>query len=111
MNAFLIAFSLFDLLLGYAALRRALKLHTPEGRAWWASQRLYAVARFAAWTLPAMCIAAVAFAWSLSAQAPHLAVAMVLAPVAWLLVMGVFFAVVDIAEDGVLDFGRGPKKR
>jgi hypothetical protein len=31
-----------------------------------------------------------------------------LGPIAWLFVMGAVFAAVDFAEDGVLDFGRGP---
>lgn len=110
MLAFLVAFTAFDLFLGYAAVRRALRLRTPEGRAWWASQRLYAIATFAAWTLPAVCVFAIAICWAMASDAPHLSVAVVLSPVVWLLAMGVFFAIVDVAEDGVLDFGRGPKR-
>jgi hypothetical protein len=35
----------------------------------------------------------------------------VLSPLAWLIFLGVVFAVVDVAEDGRLDFGRAPPKR
>jgi hypothetical protein len=31
----------------------------------------------------------------------------VLGPLAWLILLGIVFAVVDVAEDGKLDFGRG----
>lgn len=110
MTVFLLAFSAFDVILGYAALRRAQKLVTPDGRAWWASQRLYAIAVFAAWTLPFVCILSVGSAWALNDEAPHWAAPAILAPVGWLLLMGVFFAVVDVAEDGELDFGRGPRR-
>lgn len=111
MIVFLLAFSVFDVILGYAALRRAQKLVTPEGRAWWQSKRLHAIAVFAAWTLPFICILSVGAAWTLYDDAPHWAAPAALAPVAWLLVMGIFFAVVDVAEDGVMDFGRGPNRK
>ena len=109
MLVFLFAFSAFNVILGYAALRRAQKLAAPEGRAWWASKRLYRIAIFAAWTLPFVCVAATGAAWALNDAAAHWAAPAILAPVGWLLLMGVFFAVVDFAEDGVLDFGHGPK--
>ena len=35
----------------------------------------------------------------------------VLVPIAWLIAMGIVFAIVDFAEDGVFDFGRGPKPK
>jgi hypothetical protein len=111
MTLFLAAFTVFNAFLAYAALRRAGKLMTPEGRDWWASKRLYSIACFAAWTLPAVCLAATAAAWLIQrAGVLHLAPPMILAPVGWLLLMGVFFAIVDFSEDGVLDFGRGPKR-
>jgi hypothetical protein len=110
MTMFLAAFSLFNVVLGYAALRRAMKLGTEEGRAAWASARLHAIATFGAWTLPLACILATAFAWALEAPDRHWAPAIILVPTGWLVVMGAFFAIVDVAEDGVMDFGRGPKK-
>jgi len=110
MIVFLTAFSAFNLSLAYAGLRRALRLGTPEGRAWWASGRLHAIAMFAAWTLPGVCGIATGAAWRLAFSASHWAAPAILAPIAWLLAMGLFFAIVDVAEDGVLDFGRGPKR-
>lgn len=111
MAVFLTAFSVFNTFLALAAIRRALKLGTPEGRAWWASSRLYLIARFAAWTLPLVCAAATALAWGYRPGAQHWAPLTILAPIGWLLLMGAFFAVVDVAEDGVMDFGRGPGAR
>jgi hypothetical protein len=111
MTVFLGAFSFFNLLLSAFAVRRAMRLMTPAGRDWWASERLYAIALFAAWTLPAICMIATGLAWGYAPAARHWAAPTILAPILWLLVMGVFFAVVDVAEDGVLDFGHGPRNR
>ena len=111
MTVFLLAFSAFNIVLGFAALRRAMKLVAPEGRAWWASKRLYAIAVFAGWTLPLVCVLATGAAWALNDDAPHWAAPAILAPVGWLVLMGIFFAIVDFAEDGVFDFGHGPKPK
>ena len=111
MIVFLLAFSAFNVILGFAALRRAMKLVAPEGRARWASKRLYAIAVFAGWSLPIVCVLATGVAWALNDDAQHWAAPTVLAPVGWLLLMGTFFAVVDFTEDGVLDFGHGPKPK
>lgn len=110
MTVFLMAFSAFNLCLAAAAWRRAARLSTPEGRAWWASARLHAIATFAAWSLPLICALATGLAWTLTESARHWSAVSILAPVGWLLLMGAFFAIVDVAEDGVLDFGRGPKR-
>ena len=109
MNVFLIAFSVFNAFLAYAALRRAMKLMAPEGRDWWQSKRLYAIACFAAWSLPVACVVATGVAWVTQRQGvAHWAAPTILAPLGLLLLMGVIFAIVDVSEDGVLDFGRGP---
>ncbi len=111
MTVFLAAFTAFNLFLAYAAVRRAGKLMTADGQAWWQSKRLYAIAVFAAWTLPFACVGATAYAWALHRQGvEHWAGPAILAPLGWLLLLGVFFAIVDVSEDGVLDFGRGPRK-
>jgi hypothetical protein len=34
-----------------------------------------------------------------------------MAPLAWLVAMGIVFAVIDVAEDGRFDFGRGVKQQ
>ncbi|MBL8559815.1 MAG: hypothetical protein JNM47_13910 [Hyphomonadaceae bacterium] len=112
MTLFLAAFTAFNVFLAYAAVRRALKLMTPEGRDWWQSKRLYAIACFAAWTLPLACVAATAVAWIEYQQGlEHWAGPMILAPLGWLVLMGIFFAIVDVSEDGVMDFGRGSKPK
>jgi hypothetical protein len=105
---FLAGFTLFNACLGLAAAAQARALSTPEGKAWWKSRRLYAIASFAAWTLPLVSIGAIGAAWLLPAE---LAAAAVLAPLAWLIGLGALFAVVDFAEDGMLDFGRGPPSK
>lgn len=112
MTVFLVAFTAFNAFLAYAALRRAGKLMTAEGRDWWQSKRLYAIAVFAAWTLPLACVGASVWAWMLHSQGvEHWAAPTILAPLGWLVLMGVFFAIVDVSEDGVMDFGRGPKPK
>ncbi|MDX2233680.1 MAG: hypothetical protein NW200_04200 [Hyphomonadaceae bacterium] len=111
MTPFLIAFSVFNVLLGYASIRRAERLMSREERLAWASPRLHAIAAFAAWSLPLICIVATGGAWSVAAEDWHWAPLAILAPVGWLLVMGAFFAVVDFAEDGVLDLARGTLRK
>jgi sterol desaturase/sphingolipid hydroxylase (fatty acid hydroxylase superfamily) len=69
----------------------------------WASQRLFLIARAGSWGLGLIALWATAAGWAFS---PGLA-PLVLAPIVWLLAMGIVFAVVDFAEDGVFDFGRG----
>jgi hypothetical protein len=49
-------------------------------------------------------------AWALWPRNAHYAL-LALAPIVWLLAMGAVFAAVDFAEDGVFDFGRGPKAK
>lgn len=111
MIVFLAAFSVFNVLLGYAALRRAEKLMSREERAAWVSPRLHAIAAFAAWSLPVLCAFATGAAWSMEEGDRHWAPAVILAPVLWLLAMGAFFAIVDVAEDGVSDLGHGTLRR
>jgi hypothetical protein len=102
MFEFLVLFTIFNALVGLAALQRAFKLSTPQGRARWASARLYGIAVLVAWTLPILCIAATLGAWYLwTAAAGHHAGPVMAAPVGWLLVWGLLFAIVDIAEDGI----------
>ncbi len=111
MVMFLGAFSVFNVLLGWAAIRRAERLMSRDERAAWASPRLHAIAAFAAWSLPVICVFATGAAWSLEADARHWAPAVIVGPVLWLLAMGAFFAAVDFAEDGVLDLARGTLRK
>lgn len=111
MTLLLIAMSVFNFCAGFAALKRAFRLVTPEGRARWASRRLYGIAVFVAWSLPVIALIATIWAWRLTqGQAAHWALPMMFAPVGWLILWGILFAIVDVAEDGELDFGRGPKR-
>lgn len=108
MLLFLGVFSLFNLAAAAAGAGAFMRLATPEIAAEWASRRLLLIARLLTGGLAVIALAASWTAWSLSSDHPLLAL-LVLAPIAWLTVMGIVFAVVDFAEDGVLDFGRGPR--
>ncbi len=109
MLAFLWALSAFDLAIAAAAAGAGVRLATTEGRNAFASPRLYWIAALLAWTLPAVALAAIAGAWTaLHAGRESWAIPLIMAPLAWLIVMGTVFAIVDLAEDGVLDFGRKP---
>ncbi|MDX2237073.1 MAG: hypothetical protein NW203_05880 [Hyphomonadaceae bacterium] len=99
----LLAFSLFNLAAAAACVAAAFRLLQPEERAAWRSRRLLAIAAVLTWSFPPAALAATAWAWS--AGGAH-ATLIALAPLGWLIAMGVIFAIVDVAEDGVLDFGR-----
>jgi hypothetical protein len=69
------------------------------------------IAILVAWTLPVLCVAGTAIAWRWLGGDYHAwSAPIILAPVAWLVIWGVLFAIVDFAEDGELDFGRGPRR-
>jgi hypothetical protein len=100
---FLVVFTLFNLCAAIAAFRTVGQLALPGEEKKWASKRLFLIARVGCWGLLIIAIWASAAGWAFSPDwAP-----LVLAPIGWLLVMGAVFAVVDFAEDGVFDFGRG----
>jgi hypothetical protein len=104
-----VLFSAFNLCAGTAALQQAMRMQDGEESVRWASRRLRAIAQIGVVVLPLLCLAGTALAWKLEGTAAHgLAAPVILLPIAWLIVMGVFFAIVDFAEDGVFDFGRGP---
>jgi hypothetical protein len=111
MTLFVALVSVFNLMLAAASAGRASRLMTKSAASEWASRRLLGFARLALWTIPLAAIAANAAAWRmlLASDYPHWAAPIVLAPLALVLLLGAAFAVIDFAEDGVLDFGRGPK--
>jgi hypothetical protein len=111
MLVFLTIFSLFNLCVGGMSAGLAVRLGKPDVRARWASKRLYAIAGVMTGTLPLVAIVGTAVAWALVARGWEPGGLYVLAPIVFLIVMGVVFAIVDISEDGVLDFGRGPKRK
>ena len=108
MFVFVTIFSLFNICASLAGAGAGVRLLGAENRAAWASKRLYVIALVMAWGMAGVGAASapLAFLWPAD---PRLAL-FALAPLIWLLAMGVVFAVVDFAEDGVLDFGRGPKR-
>jgi hypothetical protein len=101
---FLVAFSLFNICAAGAAWNGIMNVDKMHGAKGWQSQRLYAISVVAAWGLLLISIWATAASWVFAPGGEPL----VLLPVAWLLLSGTVFAVVDFAEDGVFDFGRGP---
>ncbi len=100
------AFSLFHLFVGVASLGLAVRLLTPGERGLWRSQAALLVAELLCWVYPVAAIASTKVAWSAyEAGVPH-AFPMILTPIAWLVLMGIAFAVVDFVEDGVLGNAR-----
>lgn len=108
MIVILIAFSLFHLAVGLASLALAVRLLTPAERGQWRSPINLLVAEFLVWIYPIFAYVAVRSAW-LEHMADGLhAVPLILTPLLWLLFMGLLFAIVDFAEDGVLGNARNP---
>lgn len=108
MNVILIAFTLFHLVVGMASLALAVRLLTPTERGHWRSPLALLVAEFLVWIYPIAAFVAVKSAWiAHSADDPH-ALPIIVTPILWLVVMGLVFAIVDFAEDGVLGNTRRP---
>ncbi len=100
------AFTAFHFCVGLASLGLAIRLLTPQERALWRSPISLLVAEFLCWIYPIAAIVGVKSAWGAYASAHHLAMPMLLAPILWLMFMGVLYAIVDFAEDGVLGNAR-----
>lgn len=100
------AFSLFHLLVGMASLGLAMRLLTPGERAHWRSKPALLVAELMCWIYPVIGFAAATTAWRAFNAGAHTGFPLMLAPLLWLLVMGLVFAIVDFAEDGVLGNAR-----
>jgi hypothetical protein len=109
MFAFVTIFSLFNVCASVAGAGAGMRLLTAENKAAWASKRLYVIALAMAWGMAALGLGASAIAWALWPRDPRYAL-FTLVPALWLIAMGFIFAAVDFAEDGVFDFGRGPKR-
>ena len=102
------AFSLFHLFAGVASLGLAVRLLTSEERALWRSPAALLVAELLCWIYPITAFASAKVAWTAYHDGVAHAFPMILTPIAWLVVMGIVFAVVDFAEDGVLGNARRP---
>jgi len=106
MIVILAAFSLFHLIAGTASLGLAVRLLAPEERSHWRSKPNLVVAELTCWLYPVIAFGAGIFAWrAFSAGQPH-ALALLAAPFLWFVVMGIVFAIVDYAEDGILGNAR-----
>jgi hypothetical protein len=106
MEVILWAFTLFHVAVGLASLGLALRLLTPDERAQWRSQSALLVAEFLCWIYPIAAFVAVKSAWAAYAGGQAHAIPMLLSPILWLVLMGLLFAIVDFAEDGVLGNAR-----
>lgn len=106
MFVLMIAFSLFHLVAGTASLGLAVRLLTVEERTQWRSKRALFVAELLCWIYPLIALAASLIAWRIFSAGGHQAFPLMLAPIAWLVIMGVVFAIVDYAEDGILGNAR-----
>lgn len=102
------AFTLFHVAVGFASLAGAVRLLTPKERAHWRSQSALLVAEFLCWIYPIAAFVGAKSAWTAYAAGQHHAIPMLLAPILWLVLMGLLFAIVDFAEDGVLGNARNP---
>jgi len=106
MTVILWAFTLFHLAVGLASLAAAVRLLTPQERAHWRSRIALLVAEFLCWIYPIAAYVSVKSAWAANAANHPFTVLMLIAPILWLVFMGLMFAIVDFAEDGVLGNAR-----
>lgn len=100
------AFSLFHLAAGTASLGMAVRLLTPEERTHWRSRPNLFVAELTCWLYPVIAFACAVMAWGAFGEGRPHALALLTAPFLWFIVMGIVFAVVDFAEDGILGNAR-----
>ena len=106
MTVILWAFSLFHLFVGMACLAGAVRLLTPEERVLWRSKLALLMAELMCWVYPIAAFIGVRAAWDAFEHAQHNSIPLILAPILWLVVMGVVYAIVDFAEDGILGNAR-----
>jgi hypothetical protein len=109
MLALLYAFSFFNLFAAAGCLGHGVRLLSSEERAEWRSKRLLAIAAFLFWTFPLAALGASVLAWQRYHAGQPDGALIVLAPLGWLILLGIVFAVVNVAEDGRFDFGRGER--
>jgi hypothetical protein len=100
------AFTLFHLAVGLASLGLAIRLLGPTERSHWRSQVALLVAEFLCWIYPIVAFVGAKSAWAANAAGHPMALVMMIAPILWLLFMGLMFAIVDFAEDGILGNAR-----
>ena len=106
MLAILAIFTLFHLVVSTACLGMGVRLFTEEERAHWRSAPALRAAQSLCGTYPLVALAGALFAWRAYAAGAHYSVPIILAPILWLVLMGLVFAIVDFAEDGILGNAR-----
>jgi succinate dehydrogenase hydrophobic anchor subunit len=99
-------FSLFHLVVGTASLGMAVRLLTPDERALWRSKWNLFVAELTCWLYPVIAFVCAVVAWRDFSDGRANALALLAAPFLWFLFLGIVFAIVDYAEDGILGNAR-----
>jgi hypothetical protein len=106
MTIILAAFTLFHLAAGMGCLAAGLRLVSADERAHWRSKPALLVAQLLCWVHPVLAFVAASWAWRAFDAGQAHALPLMLAPIGWLLVMGLVFAIVDFAEDGIIGNAR-----
>jgi hypothetical protein len=106
MFTLLIAFSLFNLFAGIGALGHGVRLLAKEEQAAWRSKTLLLLAALLSWSFPLAAAGFTVLAWDHYQAGAHDAVPLILAPLAWLVLLGVVFVAVDFADDGIIGNAR-----
>lgn len=106
MTVILWAFTLFHIFVGTACLVLAVRMLTPQERELWRSQAALLVAELLCWIYPIAAYVATKSAWAAHGAAHPFALPMLLAPILWLVVMGLVYAIVDFADDGIIGNAR-----
>lgn len=106
MTVILWAFTLFHIFVGTACLLLAVRMLTPEERKLWRSPLPLLVAQILCWVYPIVAYVATKAAWAAHGAGHPFALPILLAPIAWLLVMGLVYAIADFADDGIIGNAR-----
>lgn len=110
MTALLAALSIFHLVASTGALALGVRMSTGEGKSAWRSPLLRRAAMAIAFFYPLVALVCVVMAWRTAASAdPHFAPLWAAAPLIWLVLKGLGFALIDVLEDGV--FGNALYRR
>jgi len=106
MIVILSAFTLFHLAVGLACIAAAVRMLTVGERSLWRAPAALLAAEMLVWIYPILAFVGAKVAWRAFNAGDHAALPLMLAPIGWLVLMGVIYAIVDFAEDGVLGNAR-----